>query len=97
MFMHPVLWAKLFKKGNEKSKIRIFSIFKWLGLAMSNIVGVLTGIGRIVVRAHHASDVLWSFGIVYIVNVIFYYWIFQIPKFEKKLVLEHNFSIEILK
>ena len=97
MFMHPVLWANLFKKGKEKSKIRIFSTFKWLGLIFSIIVGILTGFGRIVVGAHHASDVLWSFGMVYIVNAIFYYLIFQMPKFEKKLVLEHNFSKEILK
>ena len=97
MFMHPILWAKLFKKGNEQTKIRIFSIFKWFGLILSIIVGILTGIGRIVVGAHHTSDVLWSFGMVYIVNAIFYYWIFQIPKFEKKLVLENNFPIEILK
>ena len=94
--MHPVLWAKLFKKGNEKSKIRIFSIFKWLGLAISIILGILTGIGRIAVGAHHTSDVLWSFGMVYIVNAIFYYLIFQIPKFEKKMVLEHNIPIEVL-
>jgi len=93
MFMHPVLWANLFKKGKEKTKIRLFSTFKWLGLVLSIIVGILTGIGRIVVGAHHASDVLWSFGMVYIVNAIFYYLIFQIPKFEKKLALEHNFSI----
>ncbi|MHA1510756.1 MAG: phosphatase PAP2 family protein, partial [Promethearchaeota archaeon] len=93
MFMNPDFWAKLFEKGDEKSKIRIFSVFKWLGLAISIIVGILTGIGRIVVGAHHASDVLWSFGMVWIVNAIFYYLIFQIPKFEKKLVLEHNFHI----
>ena len=95
--MHPILWAKLFKEGNEKSNIVIFTIFKWLGLTLSIVVGILTGIGRIVVGAHHASDVLWSFGMVYIVNAIFYYLVFQIPKFEKKLVHEHNIPIEVLK
>lgn len=97
MFKHPVLWAKLFKKGNEQSKIKFFSVFKWFGLTLSIIVGILTGIGRIVVGAHHVSDVLWSFGMVYIVNALFYYLIFQIPKFEKKLALEHNIPIEVLK
>ncbi|MHA1855099.1 MAG: phosphatase PAP2 family protein [Promethearchaeota archaeon] len=97
IFMHPILWANLFKGGNEKKKIIIFSVFKWLGFAMSIIVGILTGFARIIVGAHHASDVLWSFGMVYIVNAIFYYWIFQMPKFEKKLILEHNFPIDVLK
>lgn len=95
MFMHPVLWANLFKKGKEKTKIRIFSTFKWLGLVLSIIVGIFTGIGRIVVGAHHASDVLWSFGMVYVINAIFYYLIFQIPKFEKKLILEYKFPSEL--
>ena len=92
IFMHPILWANFFKGGNEKSKIIFFSILKWLGLATSIILGILTGFARIIVGAHHASDVLWSFGMVYIINAIFYYWVFQIPKFEKKLKLNVIFS-----
>ena len=90
---NEVIWANLIKKDKEKTKIRSFTTIKWLGLVLSVILGIFTGIGRIAVGTHHASDVLWIFGMVYIVNVIFYYLIYQIPKFEKILALEHNFSI----
>ncbi len=85
IFMHPEFWAGKIQRGKTEVKIRIFTIFKWTGLAISVILGILTGIGRIVVGAHHASDVLWSFGMVYIVNAILYYWIFRFPQYEKKV------------
>lgn len=86
MFMHPKFWARIVQKGKEQTKIRLFSVFKWTGLAISIILGILTGIGRIVVGAHHASDVLWAFGMVYIINALFYYIIFRIPHYEKKIL-----------
>ena len=86
IFMNPQLWAKLVSFGKAETKIKIFSILKWMGLTMSIVVGFLTGIGRIVVGAHHASDVLWAFGMVYIVNAILYYWVFRMPQYEQKLI-----------
>ncbi|MHA1611655.1 MAG: phosphatase PAP2 family protein [Promethearchaeota archaeon] len=90
IFMNPKLWANLVTIGKEKTKIRIFSAFKWSGLIISIVLGFLTGIGRIVVGAHHASDVLWAFGMVYIVNVILYHWIFRMPKYEQKMMNQLN-------
>ncbi len=90
IFMNPKLWANLVSFGKEETKIKIFSTFKWLGLSISIVLGILTGIGRIVVGAHHASDVLWAFGMVYIVKAILYHWVFRIPKYEKKLLAHLN-------
>ncbi|MCF2139881.1 MAG: phosphatase PAP2 family protein [Candidatus Lokiarchaeota archaeon] len=84
IFKHPVYWAEKVKKWDYKAKLRLFTFFKWAGLFISIILGILTGVARIVVGAHHASDVLWAFGMIYIINAIFYYWIFNIPKYELK-------------
>lgn len=89
IFKHPVYWAEKVKKWDYKAKLRLFTFFKWAGLFISIILGILTGVARIVVGAHHASDVLWAFGMIYIINAIFYYWIFNIPKYElKKMYLD---------
>jgi len=90
IFMHPDFWAQIVQKGKYKTKFRIFSTFKWAGLAISIILGILTGIGRIVVGAHHASDVIWAFGMVYIVNAFFYYLIFRIPRYEQKFKIKNT-------
>ncbi|UYP46583.1 hypothetical protein NEF87_002868 [Candidatus Lokiarchaeum ossiferum] len=86
IFMHPKFWARIVQKGKKETKIQLFSVFKWAGLTISIILGILTGVGRIVVGAHHASDVLWAFGMVYIINALFYYIIFRIPRYEKKIL-----------
>ncbi|WP_371802093.1 phosphatase PAP2 family protein [Candidatus Lokiarchaeum ossiferum] len=86
IFMHPKFWARIVQKGKKETKIQLFSMFKWAGLTISIILGILTGVGRIVVGAHHASDVLWAFGMVYIINALFYYIIFRIPRYEKKIL-----------
>lgn len=88
IFIHPDFWAQIIQKGKYKTKILLFSFFKWLGLAISLIIGILTGIGRIIIGAHYASDVIWAFGMVYIINVLFYYLIFHIPRYEKKIIKE---------
>ena len=54
-------------------------------LMHSIVIGIITGIGRIVAGAHHASDVLWAFGIVWIFNGLMYH-LFRIPKMEQNLI-----------
>lgn len=84
IFMNTKLWTEKLAKGDTK-KEWIFVCIKWGSLVFTIVAGILTGIGRIVAGAHHPSDVLWAFGMVFIVNAILYYFIFQLPKYEAKL------------
>jgi membrane-associated phospholipid phosphatase len=81
IFMQPELWAMW--TGKPKA---IFQTIKWGSLLFTFIGGILTGIGRIVAGAHHASDVLWAFGMVFIINALLYYFICRIPRFEQRVV-----------
>jgi membrane-associated phospholipid phosphatase len=85
IFKRPDVWATLIPTGRYASKKLLFEVFKWAGLGISILVGFLTGIGRIAAGAHYASDVLWAFGIVYIVNAFFYYVVFRLPRYEEKI------------
>lgn len=53
----------------------------WIGVLWGLFYGSLLGLARMVAGAHFPTDVLWSLGIVTMVNVILYYWVFQIPAF----------------
>ncbi len=71
--------------GNAK-KSGFFRAVKWIAFCFSIIIGILTGIARIAAGEHFASDVLWAFGMVWNLTAIFYYFIFRIPTFEKKIL-----------
>jgi membrane-associated phospholipid phosphatase len=84
IFMNPDIWVKKLAGNSEKIR-KIVQTIKWGALIFTILIGILTGIGRIVAGAHHASDVLWAFGIVWIFTGLMYY-IFQIPKWEQTLL-----------
>jgi membrane-associated phospholipid phosphatase len=90
LFKNPKFWAIYTSNTTEGEKyernLKIFTSFKYIGLVASLVLGALTGIGRIVVGAHHASDVLWAYGIVYIFTALCYYVFFKIPKHEEELL-----------
>jgi membrane-associated phospholipid phosphatase len=84
VFMHPALWAKLTSK-NGKSNEKLFIGIKWGSLVFTIVIGIITGMGRIVAGRHHASDVLWAFGIVFLFTAFMYYVVFRIPQYETTL------------
>lgn len=45
----------------------------YLYLSLGSAYGILLGITRIIQGGHFASDVIWSFGIVYLTGLILYY------------------------
>jgi membrane-associated PAP2 superfamily phosphatase len=77
IFMNIDTWVK----HTQKPAI-IFQILKWTGFLFALIGGIMTGIARICAGAHHASDVLWAFGMVWIINAVIFYWVMRIPKHE---------------
>src|SRR5271157_2370501 len=87
IFMEPAAWGQML--GNAK-KVGYFRAVKWSALAFTLVGGILTGIARIAAGEHFASDVLWSFGMVWNLTAIFYYWIFRIPQLENKTILIMN-------
>ncbi len=94
LFKNPSFWAKFTSHSKDgktyERNLKIFKILKYIGLLGSLVLGALTGVGRIVVGAHHASDVLWAFGIVYGFTALCYYVIFNIPKHEASLLGKDN-------
>jgi membrane-associated phospholipid phosphatase len=88
IFMDPSFWAQTL--GISK-KIGFFRAVKWCALIFTVVGGILTGIARIAAGEHFASDVLWAFGMVWNLTAVFYYFIFRIPQFEKKITNKlHN-------
>lgn len=63
-------------------KIKFFIFLKYAGLFIASVGGFLMGMTRIVQGAHYASDVLWAFGMVLLVNWVLYYFAFKIPQWE---------------
>lgn len=83
LFMNTRFWQTV-TGGESKGKKIFFNLLKWGGLTVSLVGGVLMGVARIVQGAHHASDVLWAFGMVYIVNAIIYYLFYKFPAWESQ-------------
>ena len=54
----------------KRYKKLAYTLF-WLGFAY----GLFMGVGRVVQGAHFTSDVLWSFGMVFLCNQLLYLWI----------------------
>jgi lipid A 4'-phosphatase len=83
IFKHPEITAHLIGEF-KKFKIRLFTIFKYTGLVLAFPGGLIMGFARMSAGAHHPSDVLWTFGMVLLINRMFYYFIFKIPFWEEK-------------
>ena len=83
IFINPETAAYLMG-GYKDWKVKVFTFLKYFGLFTAFVGGFLMGLTRIVQGAHHASDVLWSFGMVFLINWIFYYYVFKIPQWENK-------------
>lgn len=58
----------------------VFRIFKYSGWLIAWLGGGLMGFARIAQGAHFPSDVLWSFGMVLLVNWWLYYYVFKVPQ-----------------
>jgi lipid A 4'-phosphatase len=84
-FNHPEYIVKYF--GTFKPwKIYMLKFIKNSALIVSFFGGLLMGIGRIIQGAHFASDVLWSYGFVYLTAALLYYVVFNIPKWERSQI-----------
>ncbi|MHA1793737.1 MAG: phosphatase PAP2 family protein [Promethearchaeota archaeon] len=70
--------------GKSKRKALILNIVKWSGLASSIFIGFMLAISRIAAGAHFASDTLYSFVFTWGPTAILYYFVFNIPKLERK-------------
>lgn len=56
----------------------------WGLLVGASVIAALLSIARIVQGGHFASDILWSFGLMQIVNVIVFFKILKIPEKEQQ-------------
>ena len=83
MFKHPATMARI-SGDYAELKIKLFTVIKYAGLIIAWAGGILMGFARIVQGAHHASDVLWSYGMVIPVTWGLYYYVFRIPAWEQK-------------
>ena len=84
IFRNEELWAAKLGKYPRQARPTI-RLIKWGSLVFVMLIGLLTGIGRIVAGAHHASDVLWAFGVVWLWTLLLYY-AFRIPNLERKVL-----------
>lgn len=74
---------KSFPSGHASIGFFVFAPFfflrhgarKWarLSLALGICFGLFVGVGRMIQGGHFASDVLWSFGFIYLTGLILYY------------------------
>lgn len=96
IFKNPGTLAWLL--GEYKSKIltRLFTGFKYLGLTVAFVGGGLMGFTRIVQGAHFASDVLWSFGMVFLVNWGLYYFVFKLHRWEVNQAMDLFLEPEVI-
>ncbi|MHA1732288.1 MAG: phosphatase PAP2 family protein [Promethearchaeota archaeon] len=72
---------------SERAKL-LLGVGKWAALGVSVGVGTLTGVARVIQGGHFASDVLWSFGFVWLTCAALYYWAFGFPRWESRLISE---------
>jgi len=89
IFKHPETIAYI-TDSQHAWQIKLFFFAKYSGLVIGFIGGGIMGFARIVQGAHHASDVLWTFGIVLLVNWSLYYYVFRIPGWENNLQMKKN-------
>ncbi len=80
---HPRALAKILKKDSKRA-VTFIRVGKWVALAETFIVGFLMGVARILQGGHFASDVLWSFGFVFLITGALYYLIFRFPRWERE-------------
>lgn len=83
IFKNPETAAYLIGEFKEY-KVRLFTAFKYTGLALAFPGGIIMGFARMSAGAHHPSDVFWTFGMVLLINWIFYYYVFKIPAWEEQ-------------
>lgn len=83
IFNNVDIWMEIFG-GETKGKRAIFNIFKYGGLALSIFLGLMFAISRISAGAHFASDCMYSFVFTWGPTAILYYWVFNIPKKERR-------------
>ncbi|MBN1350105.1 phosphatase PAP2 family protein [candidate division KSB1 bacterium] len=87
IFINPQISSRLFGEFRPW-KLKLFIGLKYFGLVLAFAGGFVMGLTRIVQGAHFASDVLWSFGMVLLVNWIVYYFVFKIPQWEMKIMTQ---------
>lgn len=85
IFKQPDVTAHLFGEFRQW-KVKLFTSLKYTGLFIAFPGGLLMGLTRIIQGAHHASDVLWTFGMVLLTNWGLYYFVFKIPQWEQRVV-----------
>jgi hypothetical protein len=61
----------------------------YLGLAA--FFGTAVGLARMAGGAHFASDVLWSAYIVFLVNLVLYYFVFNVPAWDDGIAVPATF------
>lgn len=81
---HPEVFVLLFKQPTKR-KMNFIKTLKYMALAFSIIVGSLMAIGRAIQGGHWFSDSMWAFAFIYLIAIVLYYYIFNIPKWEKDL------------
>nr|MDO8118586.1 phosphatase PAP2 family protein [Candidatus Sigynarchaeota archaeon] len=72
--------------GKTKARVALINAFKYGGLMAAIVVGFLLSIARISQGAHFASDCMYSFVFTWLPAAVLYYWVFQIPKKERRVM-----------
>nr|MDO8112131.1 phosphatase PAP2 family protein [Candidatus Sigynarchaeota archaeon] len=70
--------------GKTKGKVILINALKYGGLIASIFLGIMLAIARISAGGHFASDCMYAVVFSWLPAAVFYYWIFNIPKLERR-------------